>query len=189
MEELTENQRNQLREFLLFDASKRREIIREVTASLSDVMAEQINSDEVYSGAEAIRLLSTLPEHMGEAVKKELKYQRELSAVLIGNIFQEAQANRFHLRIDIPQLEDDDMNDAAGLLCDELLSQPTLHTTESPQENVETEDDGIEQLEAENQKLREQLKRPVREWPEFIEAQQKLKSLNTEAHGLRQSLA
>lgn len=187
--ELTETQIQQISEYLAFDKSKRNEIRTEISGDLSDLLNSTIDPNQIYTGKEALELMNQVPTTLNKTVNSELERQRDISCVLIQHIFQQAQEHNISIELDTPQLEDEDATDAANSLCNQILAHnspfkaPTATNVQkqenSPDTNVTT---SLEELRAENQRLKDQLSKPLRQWPEFITAMNQLKDLNSKLH-------
>ena len=193
MEELSQHQVKELLSYLQFERQKRREIRGEISGDLSDIMKEKFEPETVYSGTEAHEILSDVPDTIAHTVDEELIRQRDISINLMSQIFLKAQEKDFIIELSIPELENESATDAANLLAGKILMNETkiMSTAENKQENdgeKQISQEELQKLRDENEKLKSQLLGNKRNWPEFIEAQKKLKDLNAEVHELKAKL-
>ena len=205
--EFTESQIAQLVEYLRFEEQKRREMRTEISGEISDLFTQKIQKSEIYSGKDGLEQLAALPDQLDKTVESELERNRDIGIVLINHIFQQAQDTGIRLEISVPDLGNEKMTDEANKLCGQLLANGDKYKEaarakssasqnpkgaekidhEEPKEEPKSEIN-IEELKAENERLRKQLKMNKREWPEFKAAVQELKDRNTEIHKIREQL-
>ena len=193
MEELSQHQVKELLSYLQFERQKRKEIRGEISGDLSDIMKEKFEPETVYFGTEAHEILSDVPDTIAHTVDEELIRQRDISINLMSQIFLKAQEKDFIIELSIPELENESATDAANLLAGKILMNETkiMSTAENKQENdgeKQISQEELQKLRDENEKLKSQLLGNKRNWPEFIEAQKKLKDLNAEVHELKAKL-
>jgi hypothetical protein len=191
LSEFSPDQVGQLLEYLRFEQHKRREIRTEISGTLGDLVKEQLDATSVYSGKDGKELLASLPDLLDETVSSELERCRDISVVLITNIFHQAQTAQVTLELNTPDLDNGTLTDEANVLCGAILAhgeqysraRPAAATGQAPPQEAE-----IQRLRAENERMRSQLRTPKREWPEFKGLVQQLKDKNAEIHRLRQQL-
>jgi vacuolar-type H+-ATPase subunit I/STV1 len=189
--EFTPEQLAQLVEYLRFEQHKRREIRAEISGELTDLLNAEIEAGTIYSGKDAIELLGKLPLLLDKAVASELERSRDINIVLLDHILKQAQKAGIILTINVPDLDNEDLTDQANQLCGRLLANgdQLLAGKTVPKDEAEEEPEvSLDDLQAENERLKAQLKRPKREWPEFLAATQQLKDRNAEIHQLRAAL-
>jgi hypothetical protein len=189
--EFTPDQVAQLLEYLQFEQRKRREMRTEISGTLSDLLKEQLDIAVIYSGKDARELLEKLPDLLDATVSSELERSRDINIVLIENIFEQAQASGIALSLNTPDLNDAQLTDEANALCDEILSRGegySVAAKETPQQPQSEPSVSLEEIRAENERLRSQLKQNKRDWPEFQALVASLKQKNAEIHDLRARL-
>jgi hypothetical protein len=184
--EFTPEQLSQLLEYLRFEQQRRRELRREISGALSDLLTEQLEPSVIYSGKDARELLDKLPDLLDQTVSDELERSRDITIALIERVFQQAQAAGIALALNIPELANEQLTDEANALCGQILARgdraiarPSAQTVAAPT------GPSLDELRAENARLRDQLGQNKRDWPEFQAVVQALKEKNTEIHDLR----
>lgn len=199
LQEFTPVQLNQLVQYLQFEKSKRREITTEVSVTLEETLSSKINPGDFYSGQDGLDLLEDLPSNLRKSVDTELQHQRDTIVVLLLNIFEQAHQNKIQLEFNISDLANEELTDEANFLSENILKEKifpaavfsgnldTSSTEDSSQTKQYTEAE-INAIIEENKRLKSQLTKNKREWPEFIQAQETLKTLNAEVHQLREKL-
>ncbi|EAY22680.1 hypothetical protein TVAG_476090 [Trichomonas vaginalis G3] len=190
MEDLTPQQTKELIDFLKFERQNRDETRGEISVELNELLKEKFNRDDTYGGKEALKTLAEFPEAIAKTMHTELIHMRDINVNLIRQILLDAQKENLLLELSIPDLENEASTDAANLLAGKLImnADKMPAAKETKDEAPVDEKIDVEALMAENEKLRAQLQQNKRQWPEFIEAQNKLKNLNTEVHDLRHKL-
>ena len=198
MEELNPHQVKELLSYLQFERQKRREIRGEISGELSDKLKEKIEPDSVYSGTEAHEILESIPNDIANTTSEELVRQRDITVNLMSQLFLKAQEKGIVMELSIPDLENEDLTDAANLLAGKILmNEEKILTNKSPVKNqVKKEEEKKEEkkeydldaLRKENERLKAQLAMNKRQWPEFVAASNKLKELNTQCHEIKAKL-
>jgi vacuolar-type H+-ATPase subunit I/STV1 len=191
LSEFTPEQLAQLVEYLRFEQHKRREIRAEISGELTDLLNAEVDSTTIYSGKDAIELLAKLPALLDNTISSELERSRDINVVLLDHILQQAQASGIILTINIPDLYNESLTDQANQLCGRLLANgDQLIAGKATPKTGNEEESGVslDEIKAENERLKAQLKRPKREWPEFLAVTQQLKDRNAEIHRLRAQL-
>ena len=197
MEELNPHQVKELLSYLQFERQKRREIRGEISGELSDKLKEKIEPDSVYSGSEAHEILESIPSDIANTTSEELVRQRDITINLISQLFLKAQDNGIVMELNIPDLENEDLTDAANLLAGKILMNEEKILTnkvQSPvkekkeEKKVEKKEYDIDALRKENERLKAQLAMNKRQWPEFVAANNKLKELNAQCHEIKAKL-
>jgi hypothetical protein len=185
----TPEQVGQLLEYLRFEQQKRREMRREISGALTDLVSAQLEPPVLYSGKDALELLEKLPGLLDRTVFDELERSRDISVALIQHIFAQAQAAGIALALNTPDLENAQLTDEANALCDRILAHGERPIgTLSAQTTAPALGPSADEIRAENARLRSQLGQPKRDWPEFQALVQTLKEKNAEVHELRARL-
>lgn len=186
---LTPQQTKELIEYLKFERQNRNEIRSEISVELNDLLQDKFERDESYGGKEVLKMLNDFPEGIAKTMNTELIHQRDINVNLIRQILLGAQGENLLLELSIPDLENEASTDAANLLAGKLIMNADKMPLEDQPKAVEnTENIDVDALLAENEKLRQLLQQNKRQWPQFVEAQNKLKNLNNEVHELRHKL-
>jgi hypothetical protein len=192
LSEFSPGQIGQLLEYLRFEQQKRREMRTEISGTLSDLLQAQLDAQTVYSGKDGKELLAGLPDLLDGTVASELERCRDLSVVLITNIFQQAQTAGVALELNTPDLDNETLTDEANALCGQILARGDHYSHAQPAAPAPgaapPQEDEIGRLRAENERMRRQLSTNKREWPEFKALVQQLKDKNAEVHRLREQL-
>lgn len=208
-DDLSPNQIKEIHEYLNFELHRRREIRGEVSGEMKDLLEEKINTSQVYAGTEAVELLeNSLPKTISRILDVELAHQRNINSNLISKILHEAQEIDLFLQLNVPELNNEELTDAANLLSAKIMlegesvikraalggsvnvknKEPAVVEKKVEEKKEAEQEIDYEAINLENERLRAKLTKNKREWEEFIEAQKKLKDLNVEFHKLKEQL-
>lgn len=208
-DDLSPNQIKEIHEYLNFELHRRREIRGEVSGEMKDLLEEKINTSQVYAGTEAVELLeNSLPKTISRILDVELTHQRNINSNLISKILHEAQEIDLFLQLNVPELNNEELTDAANLLSAKIMlegesvikraalggsvnvknKEPAVVEKKVEEKKEAEQEIDYEAMNLENERLRAKLTKNKREWEEFIEAQKKLKDLNVEFHKLKEQL-
>ncbi|KAH0787152.1 hypothetical protein GPJ56_008866 [Histomonas meleagridis] len=200
LKEFTQEQLAQFVDYLVFEQQKRRETKTEISGELSDLLDSSIESETIYSGKDILETLSNLPELLNKTVDSELERHRDITAVLLKNILVQAQQSGLLIQMNVPEIDSEEVTDDANAFCGTVLSNRETIESKAIKKNTANKEEAspgipepksskdVEYIRAENERLKQQLTLPIREYPEMKAAMEKLKELNKEVHELRSKL-
>lgn len=189
----------QLMGYLKFEIIKRQNVKTEVMEDLQDLLESRITPEDTYTGQEIIDSLEDLPDMIENNMDNQLKHQRDITMVLIQNIFSQAKQRSKEVNLNVSQLEDEQMLKAAHQFCRELVSDPERILAEAARLAKEaaakknggassTGDGEIDQLLAENEALKAQILQELRDFQQYQKIQQMLREREVELRGLKARL-
>lgn len=185
----------QVLDFLNFDKEMRAKILEDVKEELKDLFEARITAENTYTGAEIVDALDDVPDRIESVIDRELEHQRDVTMVMIRNIFEQAKAKNKDISLSVSKLEDEKMVNASHAFCGELIAEPEKAMESAPDAAaspatgpVMTGDPAKDALILENAKLREQIEAEVKAFPQYQKTLEMVHQREVEIRGLKARL-
>ena len=186
-------------DYLKFELQNRKEIEDEVSEELQDLLEARISESKTYSGQEVVDALEDIPDLVENVMDRQLEHVRDVTMVLIKNVFAQAKEKNTDIRLPVSQLEDENSLNNAHNFCQSLIKEPdqilekapkvegyTLHKTQSKQSTSPKAE--LERLRLENAQLKADIQKGLEDFPQYKKLKQMIHEREVEIRGLKARL-
>ncbi|OHS92975.1 hypothetical protein TRFO_12165 [Tritrichomonas foetus] len=185
-------------DYLKFELRNRKEIEEEVTEELQDLLESRITASDTYTGQEVIDALEDIPDLVESTMDRQLEHVRDVTMVLIKNVFAQAKVHNTEIHLSVAQLEDETMLKNSHAFCNSLIKNPEEVLAAAPKAQgqilsrkpkVDTSsNDELEKLRQENAKLRAEIQAGLDEFPQYAKLKQMINEREIEIRGVKARL-
>ncbi|ETV78938.1 hypothetical protein H257_07728 [Aphanomyces astaci] len=106
---LNAHHQQEISKFLKFFRSRLATHIENIDAEFEDTLSDRLSSDDVYSQKDVTDVLKSLSFAVKANARSELQDTINMTALLLRQVFHEAQDNRLNIELDTGIVEDKDM--------------------------------------------------------------------------------
>ncbi|KAF0686280.1 Aste57867_21886 [Aphanomyces stellatus] len=185
---LNTHHQQEISKFLKFFRSRLATHIENIEAEFDDTLSDRLSSDDVYSQKDVTDVLKSLCFAVKANARSELQDTINMTALLLRQVFHEAQDNRMTMELDTGIVEDKDMLEKV-----ERLSVAEWAADERREAKKvvakPTHDEEFETVQKENQNLRQRLEQLQKDCSKALKekqrAQDDMDELRQAAHASR----
>lgn len=198
-ESLNSDHVEQMLDYLTFESTHRKQICEEISESISDLIQTRVDNQKNYEGRELIDALEDLPDLLENKLDSSLEHQRDITMVLIQQVFSQAKTNDIEIHLDVSKLEDETAVHQSHDFCQKLLKNPETIINQAPpgpngfhsqsgnekHVKLQTEEDILKD---ENLRLKEEIQEKLSHFSQYIQTMKFIKEKEKELYNIQNHL-
>ncbi|KAG9399505.1 hypothetical protein AC1031_011907 [Aphanomyces cochlioides] len=170
---LNAHHQQEISKFLKLFRSRLASHLENIEADFEDTLSDRLSSDDMYSQKDVTDVLKSLCFAVKANARSELQDTINMTALLLRQVFHEAQDNRINMELDTGTIEDKDMLDKVERLSVAEWASDERRATKNVAKAA-LNDEGIETLQKENENLRQRLEQLQRDCSKALKDKQRM---------------